>query len=85
MSELQGTPQTEAHTQETTQHPRASVQHRLGGNVLDVALLFTSAITLFLGWLIWSLVLWGQGQTPAKQVLIRANPLRGAIWLFGNS
>ena len=36
MSELQGTPQTEAHTQETTQHPRASVQHRLGGNVLDV-------------------------------------------------
>ena len=69
MSELQGTPQTEAHTPETTQHPRASVQHRLGGNVLDVALLFTSAITLFLGWLIWSLVLWGQGQTPAKQIL----------------
>ena len=69
MSELHGTPQTEAHTQETTQHPRASVQYRLGGNVLDVALLFTSAITLFLGWLIWSLVLWGQGQTPAKQIL----------------
>ena len=69
MSEFQFTPQPEVLSQEVKQHPRASVQHRLGGNVLDVALLFTSAITLFLGWLIWSLVLWGQGQTPAKQIL----------------
>lgn len=69
MSENQPTPHPEVLTQKVAQHPRASVQHRLGGNVLDGALLFASAITLFLGWFIWSLVLWGQGQTPAKQIL----------------
>jgi uncharacterized RDD family membrane protein YckC len=25
--------------------------------------------TLFFGWLIWSFVIWGNGQTPAKQIL----------------
>jgi len=69
MSEFQYTPQPEAHTQEVKLHLRASVQHRLGGNVLDLALLFSSFITLFIGWFIWSFVLWGQGQTPAKQIL----------------
>jgi uncharacterized RDD family membrane protein YckC len=69
MSEFQYTPQPESLTQQVKQHPRASIQHRLGGNVLDLALLFSSFFTLFLGWTIWSLVLWGQGQTPAKQIL----------------
>ena len=69
MSEFQFTPQLEVQAQEVRHYPRASVQHRLGGNVLDGALLLTSVITLFLGWFIWSLVLWGQGQTPAKQIL----------------
>lgn len=48
---------------------RASVQHRLGGFALDLALYATSIITLFLGYIIWSLVVWGQGQTPGKQIL----------------
>lgn len=69
MSEFSSTPHTEQATQENKEFPYATPQHRLGGNVLDVALLLTSAITLFLGWLIWSLVLWGNGQTPAKQIL----------------
>jgi len=46
--------------------PLASIQHRLGGRAVDVAL---SIVTLNIGWLIWSLVLWGQGQTPGKQLL----------------
>ena len=69
MPEFQHTPQPVAPTQEIKQHARASAQHRLGGYVLEVALFFTSAITLFLIWIIWSLVLWGQGQTPSKQIL----------------
>jgi uncharacterized RDD family membrane protein YckC len=69
MSEFQYTPQPESLTQEVKQHPRASVQHRLGGNVLDGVLFLSSFFTLFIGWIVWSLVLWGQGQTPAKQIL----------------
>jgi len=69
MSEFQYTPQPEVHTQEVKIYPRASVQHRLCGNVLDLTLLFSSFITLFIGWFIWSFVLWGRGQTPAKQIL----------------
>jgi uncharacterized RDD family membrane protein YckC len=26
-------------------------------------------VTLFIGWLIWSLIVWAKGQTPAKQLL----------------
>jgi uncharacterized RDD family membrane protein YckC len=44
----------------------ASFQHRLGAIVLDGTL---AVLTLGLGWLIWSFVLWGQGQTPAKKIL----------------
>ena len=44
----------------------ASFQHRLGALVLDVVLM---GLTLGIGWLIWSLVIWGNGQTPAKQIL----------------
>jgi uncharacterized RDD family membrane protein YckC len=59
-------------TQETTQNSSemnlryASFQHRLGGIVLDAALMFS---TLGIGWLIWSFIVWGEGQTPAKKIL----------------
>jgi hypothetical protein len=46
--------------------PKASPQHRLGAYALDVALLLC---TCFIGWIIWSLVIWGQGLTPGKQIL----------------
>lgn len=69
MSDFQHPPQPSPESQTTHENPRASVQHRLGGYALDGALILASAFTLFLGWLIWSLVLWGQGQTPAKQIL----------------
>jgi uncharacterized RDD family membrane protein YckC len=46
--------------------PKASPQHRLGGIALDVALILS---TCYIGWIIWSLVIWGQGLTPAKQIL----------------
>ena len=47
----------------------ATPQHRLGGFVLDMALVISSFITFGLAWVIWSLIVWGQGQTPAKQIL----------------
>lgn len=47
-------------------YPKASIQHRLGGYFLDLAL---AIITLGIGWVIWSLVVWRNGLTPAKQLL----------------
>lgn len=47
-------------------YPKASVQHRLGGFFLDLGL---ALITLGIGWVIWSLVVWRHGLTPAKQIL----------------
>jgi len=47
----------------------AAPQHRLGGFTLEVALIFSSFITFGLAWLIWNFIVWGQGQTPAKQIL----------------
>ena len=47
----------------------ASQQHRLGGFFLEIGLIMASFITLGLGWFIWNLVVWGQGQTPSKQIL----------------
>jgi uncharacterized RDD family membrane protein YckC len=47
-------------------YPKASPQHRLGGYALDIAL---SLSTCYIGWFIWSLVIWGQGLTPGKQIL----------------
>ena len=59
----------------------ASFQHRLGAYALDVGL---AILTLGIGWIIWSLVVWGKGQTPAKQILkIRvyaAEGRRPATW-----
>ena len=44
----------------------ATFQHRLGAYALDCALAFC---TCGIGWLIWAFVVWGQGQTPGKQIL----------------
>ena len=44
----------------------ASFQHRLGAIVLDAVLM---VVTLGIGWLIWSFIVWGEGQTPAKKIL----------------
>jgi len=46
--------------------PKASIQHRLGGKAVDYAMY---SVTFGIGWLIWSLVVWGQGQTPGKQIV----------------
>ena len=48
------------------QFPKATVQHRLGGKAVDLAMY---TVTFGIGWFIWSLIIWGQGQTPGKQIL----------------
>ena len=59
----------------------ASFQHRLGAYALDFALAF---LTLFIGWAIWAMIVWGEGQTPAKKILklrtINAVTGRPASW-----
>jgi len=59
----------------------ASQGQRFGAFLLDLVLV---VVTLGIGYLIWSLVVWGRGQTPAKQLLklrvIRLNDRRAASW-----
>jgi uncharacterized RDD family membrane protein YckC len=38
---------------------------RLGAALLDVLLII---VTLFIGWAIWTLIVWSKGQTPGKQI-----------------
>ena len=55
---------------ETPDNPTSAVlatpQHRLGGYLVDQLL---SLVTLYVGWLIWSLFLWRNGQTPGKRLV----------------
>lgn len=44
----------------------SSPWRRLGGYLLELVLV---VCTLFVGWFIWSIVVWGRGQSPAKQIL----------------
>ena len=44
----------------------SSAWRRLGGYLLEGVLI---VVTLIVGWLIWSIVVWGRGETPAKQLL----------------
>ena len=44
----------------------SSPWRRLGGHLLDGLLIL---LTLLIGWLVWSIIVWGRGQTPAKQLL----------------
>lgn len=46
--------------------PKASIQHRIGGKAVDYAMY---SVTFGIGWIIWSLIVWGQGQTPGKQIV----------------
>ena len=54
---------------------------RLGAYLLEVPLV---VVTLGIGWLIWSLVVFSRGQTPAKQLLkmriVRLEEKRAANW-----
>lgn len=61
----------------------ASFQHRLGAYALDAVLW---VLTLGIGWLIWSFIVWGEGQTPAKKILkIRVrNHQTGAVATWGH-
>jgi uncharacterized RDD family membrane protein YckC len=45
---------------------KATPQHRLAGLVLDAALMM---VTFYIGYFVWALIVWGQGQTPGKQIL----------------
>ncbi|HET7428256.1 MAG TPA: RDD family protein [Gaiellales bacterium] len=44
----------------------SSPLRRLSGHLLDLIL---AVVTLLIGWLIWSLIVWARGQTPGKQLL----------------
>ena len=44
----------------------SSSMRRLGAHLLDGLLCFA---TCFIGWLVWSLIVYGRGQTPGKQLL----------------
>ena len=44
----------------------ASAGSRIGAALLDGLLM---VVTLFIGWLIWSIVLWKQSTSPAKKML----------------
>jgi uncharacterized RDD family membrane protein YckC len=61
----------------------ASFQHRLGALALDIVLL---NVTFYIGWIIWSLIVWGEGQTPAKKILkIRVRNFdSGAVATWGH-
>jgi uncharacterized RDD family membrane protein YckC len=58
-------------TAENPQHsgirePLATAGARLGSYLLEAALV---VVTLGIGWLIWSFIVWGKGTTPGHQIL----------------
>ena len=59
----------------------ASRGQRFGALLLELLL---AVVTLVIGWLIWSLIVYSRGQSPAKQVLkmrvIRLESLQAADW-----
>jgi uncharacterized RDD family membrane protein YckC len=60
----------------------AGVGRRIGAFFLAIPLMI---VTLFIGYLIWGLIVWGRGQTPALQVLgMRCwRPETGKVASFG--
>lgn len=60
---------------------KATPQHRFGAVVLDSVF---CVLTFYIGYFVWALIVWGQGQTPGKQILkIRvysADTGRPATW-----
>ncbi|MCY3631773.1 MAG: RDD family protein [bacterium] len=59
----------------------ASKGRRFGAYLLEIPLVF---VTLGIGYLVWMLIVWARGQTPAKQVLrmrvVRLEERRAAHW-----
>ncbi len=59
----------------------ASKGRRLGAYLLEIPL---AVVTLGIGYLIWMLIVWARGQTPAKQLLrmrvVRLEERRAAHW-----
>ena len=60
MSEIESTEQVSSPVD------RATPGARLGSHLLEALLVI---VTLGIGWLIWSFVLWGRGTTPGHKVL----------------
>ena len=60
------TPINNAHTGSNPAMRYASFQPLLGAAALDTVLL---VVTFGIGWLVWSLILWNEGLTPAKKIL----------------
>ncbi len=58
-----------------------SAGRRFGQYALDVLLVI---VTLFIGWVIWSLIIWSRGQTPGMQILhirvVKLETNRVATW-----
>ena len=54
---------------------------RLDSWLIDVLLLI---VTLFIGWLVWTLIVWSKGQTPGKQIcgqrVVMKSTGRAATW-----
>ncbi len=61
--------------------PLSSAGKRFGGDLLEGLLV---VVTLGIGWLIWSLIVWSKGQTPAKALLgmrcVATDTGRAASW-----
>lgn len=61
--------------------PRSSAGRRFGAFLLEVLL---SIVTLGIGWLIWSLIVWADGRTPAKALMgmrvVRSDTGEVASW-----
>ncbi len=64
--------------------PLASPGKRFGTYLLEAVLV---VVTLFIGYLIWTLIAWGKGQTPGKQVtkLKYVNTQTGQVADWGKS
>jgi hypothetical protein len=69
------------HPQQYGQRPRSSAGKRFGGYLLEIVL---AIVTLGIGWLIWSFVVWSDGKTPAKSLLgmrvVKADTGQVATW-----
>ena len=57
---------TETMAQENSPTELATPRARLGSHLLEALL---AIVTLGIGWLIWSFVIWGQGTTPGHKIL----------------
>jgi uncharacterized RDD family membrane protein YckC len=61
--------------------PLSTGGRRIGSYFLDGVL---AIVTLGIGWLIWSMVVWGKGQSPAKSLMkmrvVRLDTNKAASW-----